>query len=103
MANANRLKAGSSHTVAKTQSSLIKGRQISNKIRLILDLLDYVDYVHSKACILCFRFLQSLQHQKFPVEYLKLFGFGKTFRDTIDMFYKGINMSVVSTLPIDLI
>lgn len=49
---ATRLKTGLPHIVAETQSGFIKDRYISNNIRLILDLLDYADSVHSEAFIL---------------------------------------------------
>lgn len=38
LAYANRLKSGLDHIVAETQSAFIKGRHISNNIRLVLDL-----------------------------------------------------------------
>ena len=40
LAFANRLKTGLDNIVAETQSGFMKGRHISNNIRLVLDLLD---------------------------------------------------------------
>ena len=90
LAFANRLKTGLDNIVAETQSGFMKGRHISNNIRLVLD-------VHSKAFILFVNFYKAFDtiEHGFLIECLKLFGFGTTFVEIIDMFYKGINSTVI--------
>ena len=56
---ATTLKISLPHIVAETQSGFIKDGHISNNIRLILDLLDYADSVHSEAFILSFDFYKA--------------------------------------------
>ncbi len=56
---AARLKICLPHIVAETQSGFIKDRHISNNIRLVLDLLDYADSVHSEAFILFLDFYKA--------------------------------------------
>uniref|UniRef100_A0A8P4KTL1 Reverse transcriptase domain-containing protein n=1 Tax=Dicentrarchus labrax TaxID=13489 RepID=A0A8P4KTL1_DICLA len=55
------------------------------------------DSVHSEAFILFLDFYKAFDtiEHKFLTECLKLFGFGNQFIDTIEMFYKGINSSVI--------
>ncbi len=48
---ANRLKPCLEEIVSTTQSGFMKGRNISNNIRLVLDLLDYSDLVNEEALI----------------------------------------------------
>lgn len=48
---ANRLKPCLEEIVSTTQSGFMKGRIISNNIRLVLDLLDYSDLVNEEALI----------------------------------------------------
>ena len=97
LAFANRLKTGLDNIVAETQSGFMKGRHISNNIRLVLDLLDYADQVHSKAFILFLDFYKAFDtiEHGFLIECLKLFGYWTTFVEIIDMFYKEINSSVI--------
>ncbi len=46
---ANRLKTNLDSVISETQSGFLKGRHISNNIRLVLDLLDCADSVHLKS------------------------------------------------------
>ncbi len=94
---ANRLKTNLDSVISETQSGFLKGRHISNNIRLVLDLLDYADSVHSNSLILFLDFYKAfdtIEHQ-FLLKSLKLFGFGDAFVDTIAIFYNIINSSVV--------
>lgn len=68
----------------------MKGRHISNNIRLVLDVLDYSDFIHSEGLILFLDFYKafdSVEH-KFIFRTLELFRFGKLFIDTVTMFYR---------------
>ncbi len=94
---ANRLKTNLDSIISETQAVFLKGHHISNNIRLVLDLLDYADSVHSNSLILFLDFYKAfdtIEHQ-FLLKSLKLFGFGDAFVDTIAKFYNGINSSVV--------
>ncbi len=94
---ANRLKTSLDFIISETQSGFLKGRHISNNIRLVLDLLDYADSVHSNSLILFLDFYKAfdtIEHQ-FLLKSLKLFGFGDASVDTIAKFYNEINSSVV--------
>lgn len=60
-------------------------------------MLDYSDLIHSDGLILFLDFhnaFDSIEH-KFIFHTLELFGFGQSFIDTVTMFYKGINSSVI--------
>uniref|UniRef100_A0A8C6SMB2 Reverse transcriptase domain-containing protein n=1 Tax=Neogobius melanostomus TaxID=47308 RepID=A0A8C6SMB2_9GOBI len=94
---ANRLKKYLNKIIAETQCGFIKGRHISNNIRLVLDLLDYSDNVHSDAFILFVDFYKAFDtiEHKFIKECLQLFQFGNSFTHMVDMFYNGIDSSVI--------
>lgn len=94
---ANRLKFKLSHIISETQSGFVKGRHISNNLRLVLDLLDYADFVKSDAIILFLDFYKAFDttEHEFLLQSLKLFGFGSSFANIIEMFYKGITSSVI--------
>ena len=49
---ANRLKPCLNEITSVTQSGFMKGRHISNNICLVLDILDYCDYLDDEAIIL---------------------------------------------------
>ncbi len=78
MVYANRLKTNLDSIISETQSGFLKARHISNNIRLVLDLLDCADSVHSNSLILFLDFYKvfdTIEHQ-FLLKSLKLFGFG---------------------------
>ncbi len=92
---ANRLKTNLDSIISETQSVFLKGRRISNNIRLVLDLL----LILCTQIVLFFfldfyKAFDTIEHQ-FLLKSLKLFGFGDAFVDTIAIFYNGINSSVV--------
>ncbi len=94
---AKRLSYGLGNIISESQSGFMKGRHISNNIRLVLDLLDYQDLIHSDGLILFLDFhkaFDTIEH-KFIFRTLELFGFGKAFIETVTMFYTGFNSSVI--------
>ncbi len=104
---ANRLKTNLDSIISETQSGFLKGRHISNNIRLVLDLLDCADSVHSNSLIIFLDFYKAfdtIEHQ-FLLKSLKLFGFGDAFVDTIAKFYnESIALLLYILIPlIDLI
>jgi len=68
-------------------------RHISSNIRLILDLLDYNQFVNSDALILFLDFYKAFDtvDRHFLLQSLHAFGFGNKFIQAVEMFYKGIN------------
>ncbi len=56
---ANRLRKGLNNIISEYQTGFLKGRHITNNIRLVLDLLDYAENVEDGAIIL---FLDFLRH-----------------------------------------
>ncbi len=67
--------------IDECQSSFMQNRLISNNIRLILDLLDYSDFVRDDSFILFLDFYKafdSLEHD-FMNTALSKFGFGNYF------------------------
>ncbi len=63
---ANRLKTNLDSVISETQSGFLKGRHISNNIRLVLDLLDCADSVHSNSLIIFLDFYKAfdtIEHQ----------------------------------------
>jgi len=94
---AKRLSYGLGNIISESQSGFMKGCHISNNIRLVLDLLDYSDLIHSDGLILFLDFhkaFDSIEH-KFIFRTLELFGFCEAFIETVTMFYTGINSSVI--------
>lgn len=97
---ANRLKKGLDTIISETQTGFMKNRHISCNIRLILDLLDYLDAVDSEALILFLDFYKAFDtiEHKFLLHSLKSFGFGNRFIDIVSMFYNNINSSMIINL-----
>ena len=70
---------------------------LSNNIRLVLDLLDYSEYVESQAVIVFLDFYKAfdtVEHQ-FIYRALDLFGFGEKFSSVVQMLYKDINSNLL--------
>ena len=74
----------------------MKGRHISNNIRLILDILDYSELIHNDAIILFLDFYKAFDTVEHPFinEALIHFGFGPRFRNMVATLYRNINSSV---------
>lgn len=75
---AKRLKPCLEDIISITQSGFIKGRHISNNIRLVLDMMDYSDLNEEGAIILFLDFYKafdSIEHE-FIYTALDKFGFG---------------------------
>ncbi len=93
---ANRLKPCSEEIVSTTQSGFMKGRNISNNIRLVLNFLDYSDLVNEEALILFLDFYKAFDtvEHNFMYHTLNYFGFGPTFKNMMHTFYNNISSSV---------
>ena len=93
---AKRLKAVLDYIIDETQTGFMKGRHISNNIRLVLDLIDYADYCPDDSFILFLDFrkaFDTIEH-KFMFQALQKFGFGKYFCSAIETMYKKANWSI---------
>ncbi len=93
---ANRLKLCLREIISVTQSGFMKGRHISNNIRLVLDVLDYKDLFDKKSLILFLDFYKAFDtvEYSFICEALQYFGFKENFRNIISTFYTNINSCV---------
>lgn len=72
-------------------------RHFSSNIRLVLDLIDYSDFINSNALMLFLDFYKafdSIEHS-FIIQTLQILGFGNNFINIIAMFYKDITSSVI--------
>ncbi len=92
-----RLKSGLSNIIAESQTGFMAKRHICSNIRLVLDVLDYNHFVHSDALILFLDFYKAFDtiDHHFLLQSLHTFGFGNNFIQTVKMFYRGINSSVI--------
>lgn len=93
---AERLKKCLEQIIDECQSGFMKGRHISNNIHLVLDLIDYNEYIDSESFIFFVDFYKAFDtvNHKFMFEALDLFGFGKFFKRAIYTLYNGCNSSV---------
>ncbi|MGL4561575.1 MAG: RNA-directed DNA polymerase [Brevinema sp.] len=93
---AGRLKPCLEEVISPTQSGFMKGRHISNNIRLVLDLLDYSELVNDDALILFLDFYKAFDtvEHAFMYDALRRFGFGPKFVRTVQTLYKNINSNV---------
>ena len=93
---AQRLKVGLGEIIDEEQSGFMTGRSIINNVRLILDLIDYNEYINEDSLVLFVDFYKAFDtvNHQFIVKTLKTFGFGERFIDIIATLYKGCNSSV---------
>ncbi len=92
----NRLDMGLNNLVDECQSVFVKGRNIHNHTRLILDMLDYRDYIKTDSFVLFidfFKAFDTLEHP-FLLKTLHLLGFGPNFCNIVEMLYTNISSSV---------
>lgn len=94
---AKRLKSNLAEIINETQTGFMANRHISNNIRLVLDLLDYSEYVESQAIIVFLDFYKAFDTVEHPFIYkaLNLFGFGGKFISVVKMLYKDINSNLM--------
>ena len=82
---------------SEIQNGFMANCHISSNVRLVLDLIDYSDYIKSKALKVFLNFYKafdSIEHS-FIIQALQILGFGDKFINNIAMFYKGINSLVI--------
>ena len=86
---ANRLKKKLSNLIHPDQSGFLKGRNIGNNIRLIIDIIEYTDFKKIPGAILLLdiqKAFDSVSHE-FLLHVLKRFNFSSKFINWIQMFY----------------
>jgi len=79
--------------IDESQSGFMEKRHITNNIRLVLDILDYVDLIPNESYLLFLDFYKafdSLEHN-FIFQALTKFGFGDSFCRAIRTLYKNNN------------
>lgn len=72
------------------------GRNICNNVRLILDMIDYNEYILDDSFILFVDFYKAfdtISHQ-FMFKTIESFGFGSLFMKAVKTLYNGCNSSV---------
>ncbi len=68
--------------ISNTQSGFLNGRHISNNIRLIIDILDYSEFINKVLFIDFYKAFQTVEHF-FVFEALSKFGFGRSLINAI--------------------
>lgn len=94
---AKRLKRGLGDIISETQTGFMSNRHISSNIRLILDLIDYPEFLNSHAFILFLDFYKAFDtvEHNFLFKAVHGFGFGPRFSSAVQMLYKNISSSVM--------
>ncbi len=93
---AKRLKHVLNSIIDETQSGFMQKRHISNNIRLVLDMMDYSDYINSDGFIFFsdyYKAFDTLEHA-FLFQALEKIGFGDSFCRMIKMLYINGNSSI---------
>lgn len=93
---AERLKKCLDSIIDDCQSGFMRGRHICNNIRLVLDLIDYSDFIDDDSFILFVDFYKAFDRVEhdFMLETLDFFGFGEYFKRVIQTLYNGCNSSI---------
>ena len=70
------------------QSGFLKGRNIGNNVRLLLDLIDYADWNNISGTIVLLDIEKAFDsvHHDFLIEVLKRFNFGENFVKWVKVF-----------------
>ena len=93
---AKRLKACLHSIIDDCQSGFMNGRHIGNNVRLILDLIDYREFLNEDSFILFvdyYKAFDTVEHQ-FIFDVMDFFGFGDYFKRAIRTMYHNCNSSV---------
>lgn len=93
---AKRLKSKLHTLIDECQSGFMKNRHIANNIRLVLDLIEYKDFLDDEHLILFLDFQKAFDtvSHKFIFDTLNFFNFGKNFINAVKTLYMGGNSCV---------
>lgn len=94
---ANRIKGVLPSLINEDQTGFISGRYIGDNIRLIYDLINYLDMKNKPGLLLNIDFEKAFDSLdwNFMHQVLKTFGFGEDIRRWIKLFYTDINSTVL--------
>ena len=94
---ANRIKGVLPKLINEDQSGFISGRYIGDNIRLIYDLINYLNMKNKPGLLLNVDFEKAFDSVdwNFMHNVLKAFGFGESIRKWIKLFYSDIKSSVL--------
>ena len=95
---ANRIKKVISSIISNAQTGFIKGRYIGENVRLICDILEYVEESHLPAVLFFSDFekaFDSVSHE-FMFKTLDHFNFGSDLKNWVKLFYKDANSCVIN-------
>ena len=95
---ANRIKKVISSIISSAQTGFIKGRYIGENVRLLNDILEYVEDTHLPALLFFTDFekaFDSVSHE-FMFKTLDHFNFGPDLKHWIKLFYKDANSCVIN-------
>ena len=86
---ANRLKNCIDSVIHPDQSGFLKGRNIGNNVRLLLDVIEYTDFNKLPAAVLLLDIEKAFDSvsREFFVSVLEYFNFGKNFTQWVKTFY----------------
>ena len=73
------------------QSGFMPGRNICNNIRLVLDMIDYDEYILDNSFILFVDFYKTFDtiSHRFKFKVIKCLGFGNQFLKAVETLYNG--------------
>ena len=88
---ANRLKKCLSQLIHPDQSGFLKGRNIANNVRLIIDIIEYTESNHIPGAILLLDIQKAFDNvsHEFLLRVLGQFNFSNKFINWIKVFYSG--------------
>ena len=94
---ASRIKMVLPSLVNTDQSGFIPGRYMGDNIRLIYDLIHYLNYKDLPGLLLCIDFEKAFDsvNWEFMIKVLKAFGFGRDICAWIRTFFTGIKSTIV--------
>lgn len=94
---ANRIKKILPNLICEDQTGFIANRYLGDNIRLIYDLISYLDTKHQPGLLLCLDFEKAFDSLdwKFMFKVLEAYGFGENICNWIKTFYKNIKSTVI--------
>ena len=94
---ANRIKRVLPSLIDDDQTGLISNRYMGDNVRLIYDLINYLNTKNKPGLLLCLDFEKAFDSPdwRFMFRALRAFGFGKDLCRWIDTFYKNIKSTVI--------
>ena len=94
---ANRLKTVLPCLISADQSGFVPGRYMGENVRLIYDLIGFLDKTNTPGLLLCLDFEKAFDSLdwSFLFRVLRAFGFGESICKWVETFYKNIKSTVI--------